>query len=181
MELQIMGKNVGLSDDVRKSIEERVKKLERHLPNIQQGMVEISREATKSPEDRFIAQITIAHSGNLLRGEETSSDILTAVKSAVDVVDRRIERYKGLLYRKGKRTAIPAIEAEEGLAPKIVKEKRFVLRKMSPDEAVEQMELLGHNFFLFITDSGGRIGLLYRRQDGQYGLIEAEVSLIEEE
>jgi len=178
MELQIVGKNVGLSEETRQIIEEKVRKLERHLPNIAKGVVEISREATKSPEDRFIAQITITHSGSILRGEETASDIATAVKSAVDVVDRRIERYKGVLHKKGGKKVAAAVE--EGTAPRIVKEKRFALRIMPVNDAADQMELLGHSFFLFINENGGRFALLYRRQDGQYGLIEADTESVRE-
>jgi putative sigma-54 modulation protein len=172
MDLQMLGRNVELSEEVRKRIERKVRKLERHLPNIAKGVVEISQETTKSPQDRYMAQITITHnSGAILRGEEKAADIYSAVKSAVDVMDRRVERYKGVLYKKG-RKAGPAVEREP--IPQIVKEKRFVLQRMSTDEAAEQMELLGHDFFLFINQASGLFSLLYRRQDVGYGLIEAE-------
>ena len=173
MELQMLGRNVELSEEVRKSIERKVRKLERHLPNIARGVVEISQETTKSPQDRYMVQITITHnSGSILRGEEKASDIFAAVKSAVEVLDRRIERYKGMLYKRGRKIS-PTVEQEPTL--QIVREKKFVLRRMSSDEAAEQMELLGHDFFLFINEASGLFSLLYRRQDVGYGLIEAEL------
>jgi len=176
MEIQIVGKNVEISERVRQHVERKVSKLERHLPHIVQGVVEISRETTKSPEHRFIAQITLTHSGTILRGEEKSSDVLTAITSAVDVLDRRIERYKGMLYQRGKRHANKHEEPlQEEPEKKIVKEKQFRVEVMSPDEAVEQMELLGHDFFLFINEIAQRFSLLYRRRDGNYGLIESEI------
>ena len=174
MELKLVGKNVELSEEVKDTIGRKLKKLERHLPRIAKGVVEISQENTKSPHDRYIVQITITHGGSILRGEEKAADINSAVKSAVDVVDRRIERYKGVLYDKG-RKAGP--EVEELTAPNIVKEKRFVLRRMSTEKAAEQMELLGHDFFLFINEGSALVSLLYRRQDEGYGLIEAELGV----
>ena len=138
--------------------------------------MEVARETTKSPQDRFVAQITLTHSGTVLRGEERSSDIKTAVNSAIDSLDRRIEHYKGTLYKKGKKRAVKHEEsAEETLGSKIVKEKRFRVQRLPLDEAVSQMELLGHDFFLFINDGTEQFSLLYRRQDGDYGLIECTV------
>jgi putative sigma-54 modulation protein len=95
------------------------------------------------------------------------------VKSASDVVDRRIERYKGVRQHKDRKPP-PAVQQASG--PKIVKEKTFVLRRMSTDAAAEQMELLGHDFFLFTNEASDLFSLLYRREDGEYGLIEAELT-----
>src|SRR4030042_502737 len=106
MDLQIVGKNMSVSDNIRSHIEQKMRKLERHFPQALQGVIEISRETTKSPDDRFVAQITLTHSGTILRGEEKSSDVFAAISMAIDVVDRRVNRYKGILQsKKGRKPA----------------------------------------------------------------------------
>jgi putative sigma-54 modulation protein len=156
---------------VRNQVQHKMNKLDRHLPNITRGEVKISKEITKSPQHRYVVQVTLNHSGTLLRGEEKAADIYTAIDMVIDTMDRRIERYKGKLYQRGKRI-IPTLEQEQ---PKeVVKVKRFTAKSMSVEEAIEQMELLGHDFFIFTNTATKRLSLLYRRHDGNYGLIEPE-------
>ncbi len=189
MELQIFSKNVTLSPLVENYVRQKLQKLVRHMPTITEGKVEIFEERVKSPDHRFNVQITLTSGGILLRSEERARTIRTAVDSAVKTLDRQIERYKGRLYEKGRGLSPvrnPSIhkgvvgkvledEYDEGL-PRVVKVKRFTVKPMSVDEAVEQMELLGHSFFLFVNSETGSIGLLYKRNDGNYGLIEPEFS-----
>jgi putative sigma-54 modulation protein len=180
MKLQIIAKNsVEVSETIKAYVEKKVGKLGRYLPTIDEGKVEISRESTKLPEQRFTVQVTLDSRGVLIRAQEKSKDIRTAVDKVVDVLSKRIERYKGKLYDKGRGISFArqgaAIEAEEIEAPKrVVKTKRFLVKPMPIDEAISQMELLGHDFFLFIDADTERINLLYRRQNGDYGLIEPE-------
>jgi putative sigma-54 modulation protein len=180
MELQIVAKNsVEVSETLQAYVEKKVGKLGRYLPTLDEGKVEISREGTKLPEQRFTVQVTLVSRGVLIRAQEKSKDIRTAIDKVVDVLSKRIERYKGKLYDKGRGVSFTrqgaAIEAEETEAPKrVVKTKRFLVKPMSVDEAINQMELLGHDFFLFIDADTERINLLYRRENGDYGLIEPE-------
>jgi putative sigma-54 modulation protein len=180
MKLQIIAKNnVEVSETIEAYVEKKVGKLGRYLPTIDEGKVEISREGTKLPEQRFTVQVTLDSRGVLIRAQEKSKDMRTAIDKVVDVLSKRIERYKGKLYDKSRGVSFTrqgaAIEAEEIEAPKrVVKTKRFLVKPMPVDEAISQMELLGHDFFLFIDADTERLNLLYRRDDGNYGLIEPE-------
>jgi len=181
MELQITGKGMDLKPEVRSYIERKLGKLSRYLPGIVTTHVEIAGEKTKSPEQHFVVQVTIDSNNSLLRGEERGADLFTAIDKVAEVMGRRIERYKGKQNAKG-RGSVSArsefseiteaeMEAEVEPAGKVVKVKRFAIKPMSVDEAVDQMELLSHDFFLFFNSDTEALGLLYRRRDGDYGLI----------
>lgn len=180
MKLQIIAKNnVEVSETIHAYVEKKIGKLGRYLHTIGEGKVEISQENAKLPEQRFTVQVTLDSKGVLIRAQEKSKDIRTAIDKVVDVLSKRIERYKGKLYDKGRGVSFArqgaAIEAEETEAPKkVVKSKHFLVKPVPVDEAIRQMELLGHDFFLFIDADTERLNLLYRRKDGNYGLIEPE-------
>jgi len=176
MELQITGKNIELAPTVRQFIEQKLGKLERHLPNITEFKVEISEEKTKSPQQHFVVQVTLDSNGTLLRGVERGEDLLKAVGKVAAVMNRQIEHYKGKLYEKGRGSSLARSEFKEEAPPrKVVKVKRFAVKPMSVAEAIDQMELLGHDFFLFFNADSEELNLLYRRRDGDYGLIEPEL------
>ena len=179
MELQITGKNIDLSSAVRRYIERKLGKLSRFLPNITESKVEIFKEKTKSPQQRFVVQVTIDSGGTLLRGEERGEDLFTAIDKVATVMGRQIEHYKGKLYEKGRGSSLARSEFSEEIETqppqRVVKVKRFAVKPMSVAEATDQMELLGHDFFLFFNDDTEKINLLYRRKDGNYGLIEPEL------
>ncbi len=180
MEPQITGKNVELSPATRRYVERKLGKLNRHLPNIIESKVELFEEKTRSPQQRFVAQVTIDSSGTLLRGEGKGEDLFTAIDKVAAIMERRIERYKGKLYNKGRGNSLVRggfNEESEPIPPppKIVKVKRFIVKRMLMAEAIDQMELLGHDFFLFFNADSEELNLLYRRKDGNYGLIEPEL------
>jgi len=180
MKLQIIARNnVEVSETLEAYVEKKIGKLSRYLPTIGEGKVEISQEGAKLPGQRFTVQVTLDSRGVLIRAQEKSKDIRTAIDKVADVLSKRIERYKGKLHDKGRGVSFArqgaAIEAEEIEAPKrVVKTKRFLVKPMPVDEAINQMELLGHDFFLFIDADTERLNLLYRRENGDYGLIEPE-------
>jgi putative sigma-54 modulation protein len=157
-------------------------KIDRYLPNILSFEVVATEEQTRSPDQRFIVQVTVNNNGTLLRGEERGPDLYTATDKVSEVMGRQIEHYKGKLPYSKKRTTpsirtntaevVAEVEVEEEPAPRVVKTKRFDVKPMSLDEAVDQMELLGHDFFLFFNPDDNRMNLLYKRKDGNYGLIE---------
>jgi putative sigma-54 modulation protein len=178
MELQITGKNIELTPTVRQLIEQKLGKLARHLSNITEYKVEISEEKTKSPQQHFVVQVTIDSNGTLLRGVERGEDLPIAINKVAAVMNRQIEHYKGKLYEKGRKSSLARSEFEEETAQpprKVVKVKRFAVKPMSVAEAIDQMELLGHDFFLFFNADSDELNLLYRRKDGDYGLIEPEI------
>ena len=180
MKLQIVAKsNVEVSEALEAYVEKKIGKLDHYLPSISEGKVEISREGAKLPEQRFTVQVTLDSKGVLIRAQEKSKDIRTAIDRVADVLSKRVERYKGKLYDKGRGTSLArqgtTVEAGEITARRrVVRSKRFLVKPMPVDEAVSQMELLGHDFFLFMDADTERLNLLYRREDGDYGLIEPE-------
>jgi len=180
MEPQITGKNIELSPAVLRYIERKLGKLSRHLPNIIESKVELFEEKTRSPQQRFVVQVTIDSSGTLLRSEGEGKDLFTAIDKVAAIMERQIERYKGKRYNKGRGSSLARGGFKEEIEPappprKVVRVKRFAVKPMSVAEAVDQMELLGHDFFLFFNADSEKLNLLYRRKDGNYGLIEPEL------
>jgi putative sigma-54 modulation protein len=179
MPLIIQGKNVEITDRLREYVEKKVDKLDRYLPTIDETRMELSTRRTRSAGDRQVAQLTVRSKGTILRAEEKTSDIFASIDAVLDKMYRQIARYKGKRYGRGRAAAqgeaLP-VEFEEEEEPRhIVRTKRFHLRPMDEEEAVEQMELLGHDFFVFFNTSDGAVNVLYRRKNGNYGLIQPEL------
>jgi len=182
MELQIAGTNMELAPAVQRYVERKLGKLSRHLPGIIESKVEIVEEKTKSPQQHYLVRVTTTSGvgGVVFHGEERGEDLFKAVDRVAAVMIRQLEHHKGKLYEKGRGSSLARGELNEVAEPaqpvrKVVKTKRFVIKPMSIDEAVEQMELLKHSFFLFFDADAEEVKLLYRRNDGDYGLIEPEV------
>jgi len=177
MKLIVSGKNLEVSEGLKEYVEKKIGKLDRYLPSLTEARVEFALEKTKSAAQREVVQVTLRTNGTLLRGEERASDFGTAVDIVLEKLEKQIERYKGKHYRgrgQSERAGTAEVEAEESASPRIVRTKRFRARPMTEEEAIEQMELLGHSFFVFTHRERGTISVLYRRNDGNYGLIEPE-------
>ncbi|MDL1909557.1 ribosome-associated translation inhibitor RaiA [Chloroflexi bacterium CFX6] len=180
--IETLARNMRLADNTREYIERKAAKLERYLQDIDEIRVEVSHvKAARNANDRQVAQITLRGKGFILRTEERADDLHAAFDTALDKMQRQIERYKGRHYRgRGDgRSAAEVVEEEwpvdetGELLPLIARRKKFVLIPMTEDEAVEQMRLLGHdNFFVFFNAEQNSIQVLYRRRNGTYGLIE---------
>jgi putative sigma-54 modulation protein len=181
-EVEIYGRNMEVTDRINDYVTKKVSKLDRFLPGIEEARVEVSYvKSARSAADRQVAQITIRGKGFILRSEERADDILSAFDTALEKIQRRIERYKGKRNRgrgDGRSAAdlVPEVAEEEEsseLGPVIARRKRFTLVPMDELEALEQMSLLGHEmFFVFYNINTNAINVLYRRRDGSYGLIE---------
>jgi putative sigma-54 modulation protein len=179
MQVIIQGRNVEVTDRLREYVESKVEKLDRYLPTITEARMELSTEQTRSMEDRQVAQLTLHIKGVLLRSEERSSDMFTSVDNVMDKIKRQIDRYKSKRrsrYRSAPaEIVVPELEEEEGEQRSIVRTKRFSVTPMAPEEAIEQMELLGHSFFVFYNVDEGQINVVYARRDGNYGLLQPEL------
>lgn len=181
MELRVTSKNVEISDIDRLYLEKKLGRLVHHLPNITESTVEITRENTKDPQNRYVVQVTLNSRGTLLRGEVRAPVLAAAIDNVADVLDRQIERFKGRRYEKGRREGErreesgSTVSEEVDEMERLVKTKRFSVKPMSVDEAIEQMELLGHEFFLFANPDSNQFNVVYRRKDGNYGLIQPEL------
>ncbi|HSL28451.1 MAG TPA: ribosome-associated translation inhibitor RaiA [Anaerolineales bacterium] len=184
--IETVARNMRLTDNTREYVEKKAAKLERYLQDIDQVRVELSHvKSARSALDRQVAQITVHGKGFILRSEERADDIHAAFDTALDKIQRQIDRYKGKHYRgRGDgRSAAEVVEEEElpvdetgELLPLIGRRKKFIVLPMTEDEALEQMRLLGHNnFFIFFNADHNAIQVLYRRHNGTYGLIEPVV------
>ncbi len=188
MALVLTGKNLNLQERTKNYTEKKVEKFDRFLPGIIETRVELAKEATKSNLDRFIAEITVRTRHKILRAEERNQDLHTAIDIAVDKLNSQITRLKG--KRKNRWQAHESIRNEdfpplsdtamdmlaEEETRKIVRVKQFSILPMDEEEAVEQMNLLSHDFFIFYNAEPGRINVLYRRADGNYGLLDPIIS-----
>jgi len=191
MELKIHTRNVDVTPRLQEHVEKKVSKLDRYLPNIQEVRVDLAIERRKQGMDQCIAQLTLRNTrGVILRAEEKKQpDIYAALDVALDKMYRQIERYKGKRKRRAagrfyetEQTlqgveAVPGTESEEEEEEKtaIVRRKTVTLVPMSEEEAIDQMELLGHNFFVFLNAETAKMGVLYRREDGNYGVLEPRI------
>lgn len=189
MELQIAGTNTELTPDARRYVEKKLGKLDKHLPGIIEVKVEISEENTRSPEQHYLLRVTVSGVAGaaVFHGEERAEDVFKAVDKAAAVMVRQLDRHKGKLYERGRHNPLargkydPEAAARAESGRKVVKKKRFMLEPMLVDEAIRQMEALGHSFFLFYDADAEDIRLIYRRNDGDYGLIEPELNTHPEE
>jgi putative sigma-54 modulation protein len=179
MQLELKGRNVEITDRLRAYVERKINRLDRYLPTIDEARMELTVHRTRSAQDRHVAQLTVRDRGTILRAEERSSDLSASIDAVMDKMYRQVMRYKGKRYR-GRphtRTMEDLLEdaddmellAEEPRS--IVRTKRFPTPPMDEEEAIQQMELLGHDFFVFLNAESGEINVLYRRRDGDYGLI----------
>ena len=185
VQIEINVKNMQLSDNLREYIEKKVGKLDRYLDIIEQAQVDLNYAKTaRNAEDRQVAQLTIRGKGVVLRAEERTDDIFASVDLVLDKIHRQIERYKGRHWRSrgdGRSAADVAsydseiAEEENTAAETIVRRKRHFLNPMDEREAVQQMQLLGHeDFFIFLNVINNQVNIIYRRRDGSLGIIETE-------
>ena len=177
MELSIFTRKLEMTPRLRDYAESKVEKLDRYLPTIDEARIDLAVEDTRSDEDRQVAQLTVWTGGTILRAEERTGDMFASIDAVLDKMYRQIARYKGKRQDRwrspGEELPIeePIEEESEG---EIVRIKRFEVRPMTPREAIEQMELLGHHFFVFLNAEEGAINAVYKRRDGNYGLLQPE-------
>ena len=182
MELQITGRNMELTQRLEEYVQRKVSKLDRYLSTIYSARVDLSVESTRSAADSQVAQLTIrSERGVILRAEERTADMFASIDTVMEKMYRQIARYKGKRQR-ARRGGVPEnmgllVEDRGGEeeAAEVVRVKRFALAPMVQEEAIEQMELLGHDFFVFYNAEEEGINVLYRRTGGGYGLLIPEL------
>ena len=182
MRLQVKGRNVEVSDSLRTYAQEKLGKLDKHLNQAARLELELAVEKNPSIHENQIAEGTIWTKGPVLRARESSADMRAAIDLLVEKLERQAKRYREKRRRgPGGRVAnelaeaeaIPVVPDEE--SPVIVKTKQFAVKPMTPEEAVLQLELIGHDFFVFQDADSNDVNVVYRRRDGNYGLIEPQV------
>jgi len=178
MRLQVKGKNLDVSDSIRSYAEDKLRRLERQLADPTQVELELSLERNPSIAANHVAEATIWTKGPTLRAREASADMRASIDQLVDKLERQVTRYRE--KRRPRRARDngsnfqPAPAVFEESEPMIVKTKQFPVKPMSPEEAVLQLELVGHDFFVFQNAETGEVNVVYRRRDGNYGLIEPQ-------
>ena len=179
MRLQVKGKNVEVSDSVRQYAEKRLGKLEKQLADPTQVELELAMERNPAIADNHVAEATIWTKGPTLRAREAATGWEASIDQLVDKLERQVVRYreKRQNHHKGGNHGRARGEPSGGQGvrePKLVKTKRFAMKPMSAEEASLQLELVGHDFFVFENAESGETNVVYRRRDGDYGLIEPE-------
>ena len=182
MRLQVKGKNVEVSEALHRYAEDKLGKLERHLPPTTKLELELAVERNPSIADSQVAEATIWTKGPILRARESSEDMRASIDLVVDKLERQVKRYRGKRQRRqAGRAAVPAAlpdglgaEPTDNGEPLIVKTKQFAVKPMTSEEAVLQLELIGHDFFVFRNVESDGVNVVYRRRDGNYGLIEPQ-------
>lgn len=181
MQIQIRSKDLSLTDAQKEYIQSKVDKLATYAERIRDESseirVEIERSKSKNLDEKYVCQITMFVPGAVLRAETKETTVEAVADSAEQKLITQIERYKSKQSRRNKSGKwIPASTLEEVVEddlPKIMRRKRYSdSTPMTEEEAIEQMELIGHNFFLFMNAETNRFSVVYKREDGHYGLIE---------
>ena len=175
MNIIISGKNIEISDYLRDVVEKKAKKLARYFKPGAEVNVTLSIERS-----RHIAEVTVLLDGTVLRGEEATGDMYSSIDVVLKKLERQMRKHRTRLEKKLRDNAFnegavfDSYEhediADEG--PQIVRNKKFVARPMDIDDAIMHMELLGHSFFVYRNTHNNEVNVLYRRADGNYGLIE---------
>jgi len=185
MKYIIRGKNIEVTEAINEYVKKKINKLERYFHKEVTSDVHVNLSVYNN-EQRI--EVTIPMPGLVLRGEEHHVDLYAAIDLVVDKLERQIRKYKTKVNRKSRqegaakhvfaeleKEAIEAQEAEEeSNGIDIVRTKRFDLKPMDSEEAVLQMDMLDHAFFVFTNATSGNTNVVYRRKDGRYGLIEPE-------
>ena len=189
MELHIYGRNQEIDDTVREHVESKLNLIDRHLPGITNVTVELAFEATRSHNDRIVAQVTLHVGRTLLRAQQRAATTKSAVSSVAKTLDRQIERFKSHAYRRERsRLAGRGGVGDEALEEianngatgstevfaggQVVRLKEFDMELTSVEQAAAQMQFLGHDFYMFLDSESDKLSVIYLRGDGNYGLIQ---------
>lgn len=184
MNLTINSRNLEVTEALEDYVDKKFRKLERYLPDTADVRVELAEENTRDAGERQVVQVTVnVGKGRILRGEERSADVFSAIDIVLDKMYQQIARHKGkrlARWRRGTASAeeellLPLEDLEEEETGSIVRVKHFPMAPMTEGEAIEQMELLGHTFFVFYNPDQGGVQVVYRRRDGNYGWIIPEL------
>ena len=188
MKLQVTGKNLDVTDPIVDYAERKLTKLTKHLDASTRVELELAVERNPSISDSQVAEATVWTKGPVLRARECSTDMYASIDLLADKLERQVKRYRERRhrgrphhanghsaplpdFRGGDDGELPPVEGGPD-DPAIVKTKRFNMKPMHPEEAALQLELVGHDFFVFTSSDTEEVAVLYRRRDGNYGLIE---------
>jgi putative sigma-54 modulation protein len=180
MRLEVKGRNVEVSESIRSYATDKLDRLERQLPDATQIEVELALETNPSIADDHVVEATVWTKGSTLRVRESSPAFETSIDLLSDKLERQVKRYREKRSRRetgrradGASRSEPSFSGEQ-LDRMIVKSKQFELQPLTPEEATVELELIGHDFFVFLNVDTRRTNVVYRRRAGAYGLIEPQ-------
>ncbi len=187
MEVTVRGRNVEITERLRAAAQEKIGRLSRHHEGWEQAEVHFSEEKNPRISDKEVCEATLRGHGRIIRAKAASADSLTSLDKVVDKLEHQIDKLKSRLISRThpKRhqvdSGLPEVDAEDAeesdqaghAPPRIVRAKQFDIKPMTPEEAALQMDVLGHDFYLFTNADTGVAAVVYRRNDGDVGLIDA--------
>ena len=175
MKFVYASKDMQVSEALKSRVEKKLGKLERYFRDEPEATVRFKKQKGA----RNIVEITVNAGGTILRAEESSNDMYLSIDHAVDKLESQIRRHRTKLDKRLRESELEPVAVEapefEEQSYDVVRVKRFAVKPMGVEDAITQMELLGHDFFLFLNEANSELNVLYRRVDGSYGLLQPEM------
>ncbi|RIH88037.1 Ribosome hibernation promotion factor [Meiothermus luteus] len=175
---KLVGRQIEITEALKNYLDKKMARLDRHFDDNAEAKVVLSMAQGSRVERKAKAEIQVNVPGGIVRVEEADPDMYAAIDRAVDRIEYQLKRYKERRFQRARQLASGVVAAsgekpeEEEEAPRIVRTKRFHMKPMTPEDAAFEMEALGHDFFVFRNAKTEEINVIYRRRDGNYGLIE---------
>lgn len=191
MHVTVTGRNIELTPALKDYLVDKLQRSQKHFDHALNVTALLSVAKNPSVAESQTAEITIKLNGSIIRGEESTENMYASIDLVADKIERQLRKYKTRYFHKGNKarerngsgavdvSAVPdsdvaVLKELDEFRPKIVRSKRFPLKPMLPEEACKHMDLLGHDFFMFINSDSNQVNTVYHRRDGNYGLIEPE-------
>ena len=175
MRITISGRNIELTDGLKAAVEEKISKLEKYFTPETEVYVTLSVE-----KERQKIEVTIPVKGNIIRSEQVSNDMYVSIDLVEEIIERQLKKYKNKIIAKQQNTSYfrkefveKEIDSDDEI--RIIRTKKFDMKPMYPEDACVQMELLGHDFFVFVNAETDTVNVVYKRKGSTYGLIEPEI------
>lgn len=180
MKIIIKKNNTNLTDSLKKYIDDKIKRLAKFYDNISTAEVELITQQTKADEMSQKVEVTLHANGHIFRCEESTISMYASIDIVSEKLERQLRRFK---EKTTKRRRVKSLvqpmkkvdASNENFVPEIVKVKQFAIKPMSPEEASLQMEMIGHDFYVFFNADSNLVNVIYKRKDGNYGLIEPKL------
>lgn len=199
MHVTVTGRNIDLTPPLKEYLMDKLRRAQKHFDHPLEVTATLSVAKNPSIADNQTVEVSIKVNGTVIRGEESTENMYASIDLVADKIERQLRKYKTKYWHKGGKgsnghriaeddepivldtgaeedheQAIVRAMNFDDLKPKIVRSKRFPLKPMTPEEAASHMDLLGHDFFMFINSDSGQVNTVYHRRDGNYGLIEPD-------
>jgi putative sigma-54 modulation protein len=179
VELIFKGRHIDLTPALKDWVQKKLEKIERKLGAIHKIEVELDYFSSK-PNERSECEITIYADHAIFRATADNEDMYVAIDKAIEKIERQLEKYKGRVYVSENKHlhGLKHVRSEGRSRPDVVKKKKFELKEITVEQAIDQMEYLDHDFYIFVDSATGYVSVVYRRKDGNVGLIETDVSIL---